>query len=320
MRLRVLVVERDPVLAAERARELVHCGYDAVGVSMALAAEVLMRESIDSIVCDDTLRTDLERIYGALIPVVPTAGQRTMQIAKTLARLTRRSMSPTVQLSIAAQLDRALATATLALEPVVDLRSGFARAHRVALVTPDVATDDLTKLAAELGRARELRRAVRELACDAIDRRSGPLVLECTMEDLMDPRLYEDRSPWASRAKSLLLSLSERDVLALAESDARDRLRTLRALGFELIVRIGADIAGLTSVGVVVPSYALIELAAFGNASPVVTRVVASIVAACREVSVEVIADVTTPEHVECARLTGCALAVGPAAMAGPSA
>jgi EAL domain-containing protein (putative c-di-GMP-specific phosphodiesterase class I) len=175
-------------------------------------------------------------------------------------------------------------------------------------------------VAAELGRVRELRRMVRERACDAIDRGAAKLFLECTVEDLMDPQLYDEHAPHVLRAKSIMLSISERDVLVLAERDARERLRALRAVGFTLVVRIGTDIAGLTSVGVVVPSYALIDLADFGEAGPVVTRVVASVVAACREVNVGVIADVTTPEHVSCARETGCALAVGPSARPGPTA
>ena len=118
----------------------------------------------------------------------------------------------------------------------------------------------------------------------------------------------------------MTLAIAERDVLVLAEKDARERLRTLRGLGFDLVVRVGTDIAGLTSVGVVVPSFAMIDLADFGESGPVVTRVVASIVAACREVNVAVIAGVTTHEHLACARQTGCALAVGPTATVGPSA
>src|SRR2546430_300092 len=102
----------------------------------------------------------------------------------------------------------------------------------------------------------------------------------------MDPDLYDEASPPVARAKSMMIALPERDVLALTEKDARERLNALRALGFTLVVRIGTDIAGLTSVGVVVPSYALIDLADFGECGPVVTRVVASVVAACREVDV----------------------------------
>jgi EAL domain-containing protein (putative c-di-GMP-specific phosphodiesterase class I) len=64
----------------------------------------------------------------------------------------------------------------------------------------------------------------------------------------------------------------------------------------------------------------MIDLADFGESGPIITRVVASVVAACREVNVAVIAGVATSEHLACARETGCLLAVGPAAATGPSA
>jgi EAL domain-containing protein (putative c-di-GMP-specific phosphodiesterase class I) len=319
MRLRVLVVDRDPVRAAKRATALSRSGFDAVGVSASGAAEALMREPVDSIVCSENVRADIERIYGALIPVVAGDGQPTAQLAKALARLTRRSMSPTVQISLASQLDDALANATLALEPIVHVKTGATFAHRATLLAPSIAIDEMEHIAGELGRVRELRRAIRERACDAVDR-GGRLFLDCTLEDLMDPHLYDGASSLTARARSVSLTISERDVMVLAEKDARERLRALRGVGFELVVRIGTDIAGLTSVGVVVPSFAMIDLADFGESGPVVTRVVASVVAACREVNVPVIAGVTTPEHAACARATGCAMVVGPSAHAGPSA
>jgi EAL domain-containing protein (putative c-di-GMP-specific phosphodiesterase class I) len=316
MRLRVLVVDSDAPRAAQRASELSESGYDAVGVSASGAAEALMRESVDSIVCSEGVRAEIERIYGALIPVVPGEGQPTAQIAKALARLARRSMSPTAQLSLASQLDDAIANATLALEPIVHLKTGAAFAHRATLLPPSVSMDELERIAAELGRVRELRRAIRSLAFEAVER-GARIFLDCTLEDLMDPCLYEGG---AVRAQAVTLAIAERDVLVLAEKDARERLRTLRALGFDLVVRIGTDIAGLTSVGVVVPSFAMIDLSDFGESGPVVTRVVASVVAACREVNVSVIAGVSTPDHLACARETGCLLAVGPGVRVGPSA
>ena len=315
MRLKVLVVDRDASSAAKRASELAESGYDAVGVSASGAAEALMRESVDSIVCSESVRMEIERIYGALIPVVPGEGQPTAQIVKALSRLARRSMSPTAQLSLASQLDDALANATLALEPIVHLKTGSAFAHRATLLPASLSLEEMERIAAELGRVRELRRAMRSLAFEAVER-GARLFVDCTLEDLMDPCLYEE----TSHAKSVTLAISERDVLVLAEKDARERLRMLRGLGFDLVVRIGTDIAGLTSVGVVVPSFAMIELADFGESGPVVRRVVASVVAACREVNVAVIAGVSTPEHLECARETGCLLAVGPAVTVGPTA
>ncbi|HEY2368414.1 MAG TPA: hypothetical protein VGH87_18585, partial [Polyangiaceae bacterium] len=244
MRLRVLVVDRDASSAARRASELTESGYDAVGVAASGAAEALMRESVDSIVCSDSVRVEIERIYGALIPVVRGEGQASAQIAKTLARLARRSMSPTAQLSLASQLDDALANATLALEPVVHLRTGGLFAHRAALFPASLSVDEMERIASELGRVRELRRAMRSLAFEAAERGAN-VFLDLTLEDLMDPVLY-DETP---QAKSMTLVIAERDVQVLAEKDARERLRTLRGLGFDLVVRIGTDIAGLTTVG-----------------------------------------------------------------------
>jgi len=309
MSLRVLVVDADPAAAA-RATELSKRGYRVVRVAdLSSAAEVLMREPIDSIVCSEELRAEVERAYAEHLPVVPASGESAALLARTLARLARRSISPTVQLSIASQLDAALAEAALGLEPVVDLRDGAVRVHRGGLVAPGAPYARLIEMAQSVGRVLELRRAERALARDAIARREvARVMLDCTLEDLLDPQLYDTAG---AIARATLLVVSERDVLALDPDDARDRLRSLRVAGFGLVARVGTDIAGLTNVGVVRPSYALLELSAFGDVGPVLTRVVAAIVAACRHEHVAVIADVATSEHAECARETGCMLAVG---------
>jgi len=189
LRLRVLVVDHDASRAAERASELARSGYDAVGVSASGAAEALMRESVDSIVCSESVRAEMERAYGALIPVVPGEGQPTAQIVKALSRLARRSMSPTAQLSLVSQLEEALANSALALEPVVHLKTGSAFAHRATLLLPSIPLDDVERLAGELGRVRELRRRIRSLAFEAAAR-GARIMLDCTLEDLMDPLLY----------------------------------------------------------------------------------------------------------------------------------
>lgn len=319
MRLRVLLVDDDTNASTVRARDLAADGHEVLRAkTLADAAEVLMREPVDSIVCSDALRAEVERAYAAILPVIPAGTESTAVLAKTLARISRRSVSPTVQLSLAAQFDAALAESTLALEPVVDLRDGSVHAQRGELRAPRLAHDDVLAMAADLGRTLELRRTVRRLAADAIrESRASRLMLDCTIEDLLDSTLYEAASPFGACAKSTMLVVSERDVLALAEADARDRLRSLRANGFTIVARVGTDIAGLTSVGLIVPSYALLGVAAFGESGPVVTRVVAAVVAACREASVRVIADVATPLHASCARDTGCALAVGPGIVPG---
>jgi len=306
MGLRVLLVDEDAGAAASCAVEIAEGGHEVVrATGLAAASEVLMREPIDSIVCSDALRAEVEQAYAAVLPVIPAVGA----VAKMLARLTKRSVSPTVQLSLAAQLDAALADATLAFEPIVDLRDGSVRARRGTMLAPSLTETQMIAIASELGRMLELRRAVRRLAADAALRGGAPIAIDCTIEDLLDAQLYA--SARTEHASATMLVVAERDVLVLAEADARHRLRSLRAAGFTLVSRIGTDIAGLTSVGVVEPSYALIDLAAFGDAGPVLTRVVASIVAACREARVDVIAEVPTPEHAACARETGCALAVG---------
>ena len=309
MGLRVLVVDADSESAASRVSEIASSGHEVVrATDLASASEVLMREPIDSIVCSEDLRAEIEHAYAAILPVLPAAGP----LAKMLARLTRRSLSPTVQLSLAAQFDEALAAATLALEPVVDLRDGEVRAHRARLLTPTLGADEIFDVACQLGRVLELRRAVRRHACAAIDRGGiRKLVVDATIDDLLDAQLDDGTSPWGVRGPSILLVIAERDVLVLSEEDARDRLRSLRANGFALVSRVGTDIAGLTSVGVVQPAYALVDLAAFGGPGPMLTRVVASVVSACREIEVGVIAEAPTAAHAACARDTGCVMALG---------
>jgi len=312
MRLRVLVVDADAVRAEQRASELEKLGYDAIGVASSAAADLLLRhQSFDSVVCSEALREEIECAYAAHLPVVPAAGQSSAALAKTLSHLSRRSISPTVQRSLAAKLDEALSNATLALEPVVDLRTGVIHGRRARLVSR--LGQDTATIAAGLGRVLELRRAQRRLACETVDRGDAArLMLDCTLDDLLDAQLYNQFSAWGLRARAFMLTASERDVVVLGEADARDRFRSLRATGFSIVARIGVDIAGPMSAGVMVPSHALLDVAELGGSGPATTRMLASAAAACRRLGVRVIAEVATPEQARCARDTGCTLAVGP--------
>ena len=316
MPLKVLMVHPDAAVGAERAKDLAGAGCDVLrATSVATASEVMMRETVDSIVCSDELRAEVERAYGEVLPVIPMDGEPTATLAKMLARLARRSLSPTVQLSLAATLEHALLEASLDLQPVVDLRDGVTRAYRAGLKAPGHSVAEIADIARELGRGRELARCLRRHAARALDSARARLVIPCDLDALMDTQLYESPT-WTGHGWSIILAVSERDVMALPTS-ARDRLDTLRVLGFTLAVRVGTDIAGLTSVGMLQPSFALLDIAELGASGPVVTRVVASIVSACKEAGVSVIADVKTPTELACARATGCMLAMGAGAVQG---
>jgi len=321
MGLRVLLVEGDVDLAASRAEALTRGGFDPVRVAdAAAAAEVLMREPIDSILCNDAARAELEKAYGALIPVVPTAGQPTSAILKTLARLARRSMSPNTQLSLAAQLDDALAAATLALEPVFAVGGGEGAAwgSRATLLAPSLSQDEMTAIARELGRMRELRHVLRDRVAERLARAEVRVLVDCDTEDLLDPGLYDASSPLAAHAASVFLCIAQHDVSDVG--DAAERLASLRERGFSIVLRIEPDMAGLTAVGVVRPSFALVDMATFtdGRVGPVAARVLGSVVEGCGEAGVGVIADgVDTDEHVAAAREARCVLMIGGAVAPG---
>ena len=318
MGLRVLLVEGDVDLAATRAEALSRGGFEPVRVpDAAAAAEVLMREQIDSILCSDASRVELEKAYGNLIPVVPTAGQPTSALLKTLARLARRSMSPNTQLSLAAQLDDALASATLALEPVVAVANGASWGSRATLLAPSLAQDEMSAIAVELGRMRELRRTLRERVVERLDRGSARVFFDCDTEDMLDPNLYDSGSPLAAHARSIFLCIAQHDAADMG--DAVQRIDSLRERGFSIVLRIEPDMAGLTAVGLIKPSFALVDLRTFAEKTvgPVAARVLASVVEGCREAAVDVIADgVDTTEHVAAAREAGCVLMIGGAVTA----
>lgn len=318
MGLRVLLVEGDVDVATSRAEALARGGFDPVRVTdVASAAEVLMREPIDSILCGDATRAELEKAYGALIPVVPTAGQPTSAILKTLARLARRTMSPNTQLSLAAQLDDALASASLALEPVLYVADSVAWGSRATLLAPSLAQDEMTAIAHELGRVRELRRTLRDRVVARLDTGAVRMLFDCDTEDLLDPNLYDAGSPWAEHAGSIFLGIAQHDVADVG--DSAERIGNLRERGFSIVLRIEPDMAGLTVVGVIKPSFALVDMATFtdNKVGPVAARVLGSVVEGCREVSVDVIADgVATDDHVAAAFEAGCVLMIGGAVTA----
>ncbi len=117
-----------------------------------------------------------------------------------------------------------------------------------------------------------------------------------------------------------MLTVTERDVMVLSRADARDRLRSLRVTGFSFVARIGTeDVAAPITTGVVVPSRALVDVAALST-SPSALRVMAATVGGCRKLGVQVIADVATPEQARYAREAGCAFAVGRGVGVGPRA
>jgi EAL domain-containing protein (putative c-di-GMP-specific phosphodiesterase class I) len=313
MGLRVLLVEGDVDLAASRAEALARGGFDPVRVAdAAAAAEVMMREPIDSILCNDAARAELEKAYGNLIPVVPTAGQPNSAILKTLARLARRSMSPNTQLSLAAQLDDALANSTLALEPVLGVTDGVAWGSRATLLAPSLSQDEMTAIARELGRMRELRHVLRDRVVERLSHGAVRVIVDCDTEDLLDPGLYEPSSPLASHSASAFLCIAQHDVADVG--DAAARVASLRERGFSIVLRIEADMAGLTAVWVIKPSFALVDMATFTDkkVGPVAVRVLGSVVEGCREANVDVIVDgVDTPDHVAAAREAGCVLMIG---------
>ncbi len=187
--------------------------------------------------------------------------------------------------------------------------------HRLALRTPAFAHDDLPLVAQALGRQRDLGRRLRELVGEAPPRATTQLV-DCSAEDLLDPTLYDAASSFACHAAQVVVAVQQRDALDVGDMTAR--AKTLADLGFSLAIRTVAGPAALTSVGVLRPAYALLDMRTVGKTaaaadSKVQRRVIASMVEACREAKVRVVAaHVRTQAELAAAREAGCALAMGP--------
>ncbi len=213
-----------------------------------------------------------------------------------------------------AALTRALATMTVAFQPIVIPSSKTVFGYEALLRSrePELPSPPSVIEAAEhLGRTHEVGTAVRAISSKAfaLAPPDALLFLNILPLDLLDEELYDAESPIGQLAHRIVLEVTERADLAKVK-DALPRIQRLRSLGYRIAVDdLGAGYAGLSSFAALEPEFTKLDMSLVRGAhlSSVKQRVVGSIVSRCRDLGSRVVAEgIETIEDHRTLTLLGC--------------
>jgi EAL domain-containing protein (putative c-di-GMP-specific phosphodiesterase class I) len=348
----VLLVDDDKLVLRALERILVAAGYTVEKATDAQhAAREAMAGGYDIVVSDINMpgMTGMEllgvlRSYGCDIPVVLMTGApsiasaqmavelgalqyltkpidrqellRSITRAQTAHRKPRETGADPAR---AASFERALGSLWMAFQPIVSLAAHGPIAYEALMRSrePGFATPlPLIEYAERAGRMPEIGRAVRELCADAAANtpRGTMLFVNVHTQDLFDAELFSSSSPLASYADNVVLEITERGAIDEV-GDIAARMRRLRSLGFRLAIDdLGAGYAGLSSIAVLEPDFIKLDMSLIRDlsSSPLRQRLVTSMVDACRDTGMKLIAEgVETIHELSKLQELGCDLLQG---------
>jgi len=193
----------------------------------------------------------------------------------------------------------------IAYQPIVSWsrRTTFAWEALVRNEEPTLRSPpDLFAAAERLGRVQELGRTVRERVAQTLDRYPVPGLLFINLHamELDDDSLLDPDAPLSRHARRVVLEVTERAPLEQIP-DATERVARLRLLGYRIAVDdLGAGYAGLTSFAHLEPEVVKVDMSLIRgiDRSPMKQKLLGSIVALCRDLGIEIIAEgIETPEE-----------------------
>ncbi len=348
----ILLVDDDKLVLRALERLLVAGGYSVLKVNDGQdAAREIMTHTFDVVVSDihmpgmtGTELLDVIRSYGCTVPVILMTGTPSLETARAaldfdavqyltkpidrdalmraVARAingAKRSQATPVDPAEGAGFDRALGSLWMAFQPIVSLSAGgpfayeaLVRSHQKTFEGPAPLFDFATRAR----RLTDLGRAIRDLCADAAAKlpRGASLFVNVHPEDLYDPEIFSPSSPLCSYASRVVLEITERGALDEIEG-ILERIRRLRALGFRIAIDdLGAGYAGLSSIAVLEPEFVKLDMSLTRDlaSSPLRKRLVSSMVDACRDVGMRLVAEgVETAAELEALRDLGCDLLQG---------
>jgi EAL domain-containing protein (putative c-di-GMP-specific phosphodiesterase class I) len=348
----VLLVDDDKLVLRAIERILVSGGYTVEKASDAQhAAREAMAGGYDVILSDIHMpgMTGVEmlgvlRSYGCDIPVILMTGAPSIETAQDAVELgaVQYLMKPINRDALlkavakaqsafrkprevapdpaqASGFERALGSLWMAFQPIVSLRARGPIAYEALMRSREPGFQSpmpMIEYAERSGRMPELGRAVRELCADAAANipRGAMLFVNVHTQDLHDAELFSSSSPLASYADNVVLEITERGALDDV-GDLASRMRRLRSLGFRLAIDdLGAGYAGLSSIVMLEPDFIKLDMSLIRDlaSSPIRQRLVASMVGACRDTGMKLVAEGVETIH-ELAKLTelGCDLLQG---------
>jgi EAL domain-containing protein (putative c-di-GMP-specific phosphodiesterase class I) len=220
---------------------------------------------------------------------------------------------------LSASLDRALESMWMAFQPIMLKRErrvfgyeALMRSKEAALPHPGAILD----AAERLGRLHEVGRRVRSLSAEAFTKAppTAQLFVNLHTHDLLDPSLYEEKSPLSAIAHRVVLEVTERAPID-AVKDVAARVAVLRYQGFRIAIDdLGAGYAGLASFAALEPELVKLDMSLIRDVhkSPVRQRLVTSMASVCKEMGIQVVAEgVETEEERQWVSASGCDLLQG---------
>jgi EAL domain-containing protein (putative c-di-GMP-specific phosphodiesterase class I) len=221
--------------------------------------------------------------------------------------------------ALALHLTQALDTLYMVYQPVVDSATHDVFGYEALLRCNDETLrrpDQLLEVAEDLGRTRDVGRAVRAkvAAMLATQERAPTVFVNLHPNDLHDDELYSKQSALARFAGQVVLEITERaSIIGLA--DLNDRLTELRLLGYRIALDdLGAGYAGLSAFVQTRPDVVKIDMSLVRGVDSDVTKhkLVGSIARVCRELGVRVVGEgVETPAERDALVQLGCDLLQG---------
>jgi EAL domain-containing protein (putative c-di-GMP-specific phosphodiesterase class I) len=200
--------------------------------------------------------------------------------------------------SLDARFQNALATLWVAYQPIVSWSAQHVFAYE-ALVRNKEPTlrspPDLFEAAERLGRLQELGRTIRDRVASTADElpSGGLLFVNVHAMELDDESLFSAGAPLSRHAKSVVLEITERAPIEKIR-DVGSRVAQLRALGYRIAVDdLGAGYAGLASFAHLEPEVVKVDMSLIRglDRSPMKQKLLASIVALCQELGIQMIAE-----------------------------
>jgi EAL domain-containing protein (putative c-di-GMP-specific phosphodiesterase class I) len=200
--------------------------------------------------------------------------------------------------SLEARFESALATLWVAYQPIVSWSAQHVFAYE-ALVRNKEPTlrspPDLFEAAERLGRLQELGRTIRDRVASTADElpSGGLLFVNVHAMELDDESLFSAGAPLSRHAKSVVLEITERAPIEKIR-DVGSRVAQLRALGYRIAVDdLGAGYAGLASFAHLEPEVVKVDMSLIRGVdrSPMKQKLLASIVALCQELGIQMIAE-----------------------------
>jgi EAL domain-containing protein (putative c-di-GMP-specific phosphodiesterase class I) len=198
---------------------------------------------------------------------------------------------------VTARFERALASAWMAFQPIVDVRTHQVYAYEALVRTDETSMqrpDVLIATAERLGRVHELGRAVRAgVARAAVGAPPGVLLfVNVHGLELIDEELFDPRGPLIPYAARVVFEITER--IGIDPTAGPARIEMLRRLGYRIALDdLGAGYAALAALATLEPDVVKLDMSLVRDLHlhAAKRRVVGALATLVRELGAQVIAE-----------------------------